>query len=251
MTRVDLPGLYELVRLASTDCAGGEAARRAAAGADEGTLLWCAEQTAGRTADGKSGPGPPGNLYCALVLRPDYPNVEAFQLGHVAILAAGSAIATLLEPMTGLRYAWPHEILINDLPAGGVRLYAPAALDDPLPWLVVELMVVVDEYPPDPDFPSFNGIRASGTEGVAVAAVLDAFAREFLRLINRWAEHGFAPIRRAWEQRADGLNQAATIELPARRLAGTARGLDECGRLVVERAGGARETVGLEAYLVR
>jgi len=251
MTLTDLPGLYELVCLEKADCVGREAARRAAAGADEGTLLWCAEQSAGRAPDGTFGPRPPGNLYCALVLRPDYPNIQAFQLGHVATLAAGTAIAAVLEPMTGLRYAWPHEILINDLPAASVRLYAPATPDDPLPWLIVELMVIVDEYPPDRDFPSFNGIRASGTEGVAVATVLEGYARHFLRLINQWAEHGFAPIQRAWQQRADGLDQAIEVDLPSLRLTGTAHDLDDCGRLVVERADGVRQTVGPDAYLLR
>jgi len=250
MTKIDLPGVYEPVHLGRSDCIGREAAHRAAAGADEGTLLWCTEQSAGRAPDGTFGSRPPGNLYCALVLRPDFPNVQAFQLGHVATLAAGSALAPLLEPMTGLRYAWPHEILINDLPAGSVRLYAPTVLDDPLPWLVVELMVIVDEYPPDRDFPSFNGIRASGTEGVAVATVLEGYARHFLRLINQWAEHGFAPIQRAWQQRADGLNESLTLTFPGGRVTGTVRGLDDHGGLIMERADGARETVGPETYLL-
>src|SRR5690606_27293723 len=51
----DLPGFFRLVALDSVDSTNDEARRRLAAGtAAEGTLIWAAEQTAGRGRRGRA-----------------------------------------------------------------------------------------------------------------------------------------------------------------------------------------------------
>ena len=69
-----------------------------------------------RTRRGREWLGYEGNLHCALIVEPDYPNEETWQLVYVSALAAGSAIAEMVSPMTGLRFAWPNRLLLS-LPA--------------------------------------------------------------------------------------------------------------------------------------
>jgi BirA family biotin operon repressor/biotin-[acetyl-CoA-carboxylase] ligase len=228
-----LPTQFELVQLGRVDSVMGEAARRAGDGADEGTLVWATEQTEGYTRRGHPWYSPAGNLYCCLILRPDFPNDRCGQLAYVAALSAGSALAGLLSPMTGLRYRWPADLLINDLRAGQVMLAASGANSDPYEWLTVGVMINVEQHPPNPEPEEFNSVRASGAPEVTVMQVLEDFARYFLSWINRWAEDGFEPIARQWRIRADGIGDELDLRIGDQHLRGTFVKLDEQGRLVM------------------
>ena len=62
-------------------------------GAEDGTLVWAREQTAGRGRQGREWSSPRGNLYLSLVLRPECPPREAVQLAFVAALGAAGPSA--------------------------------------------------------------------------------------------------------------------------------------------------------------
>jgi BirA family biotin operon repressor/biotin-[acetyl-CoA-carboxylase] ligase len=228
-----LPTQFELVQLARVDNVMDEAARRASDGADEGTLVWAVEQIEGRTRRGHPWYSPPGNLYCSVILRPDFPNERCGQLAYVAALGAGSALAGLLSPMTGLRYRWPSDLLINDLRAGQILLAASGADGDPYEWLTVGVMINVEQHPPNPEPEEFNSVRASGATEVTVTQVLEDFAKYFLSWINRWAEDGFEPIGRQWQIRADGIGDELELRLGDQLLRGSFVKLDEQGKLVM------------------
>ena len=117
---LSLPSAYELVVVDEVDSVLAEAARRAEAGADEGTLVWAQSQTAARTRR-HDWEAPPGNLHCAVIIRPEFENRQSEQLCAVAMLAAGSAIAEVVTPMTGMGLRWPGDLLVNELLAGFVR----------------------------------------------------------------------------------------------------------------------------------
>lgn len=228
-----LPPQFELVKLGRVDGVMQEAARRARDGAEEGTLIWAAEQSEACTRRGHPWYSPPGNLHCALILRPEFPNDRSGQLAYVAALSAGSALAGLLSPMTGLRYRWPTDILINELRAGQIMLATSGADSDPHEWLTVGVMINVAQHPPNPEPEEFNSVHASGAPEVTQAQVLDDFARYFLNWINRWAEDGFEPIARQWKMRADGIGEDTDLHIGDRRLRGTFVNVDEQGRLVM------------------
>ena len=243
-----LPPQFELIRLARVDSVMLEAERRAREGAEEGTLIWATEQSEARTRHGHHWYSPPGNLYCALILRPDYPNERSGQLAYVAALGAGSALAGLLSPMTGLRYRWPTDLLINDLRAGQILLGASSSGRDPYEWLTLGIMINVELHPPNPEPEEFNSVHASGAPEVTTAQVLEDFARYFLSWINRWAEEGFEPIRRQWQMRADGIGEEITLDLGEQRLRGSFVKVDEEGRLVVKDSGEIERCVSINEY---
>jgi BirA family biotin operon repressor/biotin-[acetyl-CoA-carboxylase] ligase len=233
MDSPQLPPHYELIHLEHVDSVMSEGARRAGEGAGEGTLIWATEQGDARTRRGHRWFSPPGNLHCALILRPDFSNERSGQLAYVAALAAGSALAGLLTPMTGLRYRWPAEIYINDLKAGQVMLESPGGKRDPYEWLVVGAMINVALHPPNPEPDEFNSVHASGATEVTVPQLLEDYARYFLSWINRWAEDGFVPIGRQWQIRADGVGEDMRLDIDDRTLQGNFVELDEQGRLVL------------------
>lgn len=226
-----LPAVYELVRLEQVDGVAAEAARRARQGAGEGTLVWAKTQTDARTVSGKRWEAPEGNLHCAVIIEPDYGNIVAEQLFYVAMIGAGTAIAETVSPMTGLRWRWPGVFYVNDLKSGLVQMAFPEDAADPYPWLVLAVSVNVAWHPPNPEPEEFNSLHASGTPEATVEGLLDSFSRHFLSWINRWAEEGFEPVRKAWTLRADGLGEAAAFRAGGRTLGGTFKGVDPEGRL--------------------
>ena len=243
-----LPPQFELIRLARVDSVMLEAERRARDGAGEGTLVWADEQSEARTRQGHHWYSPPGNLYCSLILRPEYSNDRCGQLAYVAALSAGSALAGLLSPMTGLRYRWPTDLLINDLRAGQILLGASGARDEPYEWLTLGVMINVELHPPNPEPEEFNSVHASGAPEVTPAELLEDFARYFLSWINRWAEDGFEPILHHWQMRADGIGEPVALDLGGRQLHGSFVKIDEQGRLVVHDTGEIEHRVSINEY---
>ena len=240
-----LPPQFELVTLDRTGSVMDAALARAGNGAGEGTLVWAREQTNARSRLGSTWVGYAGNLHCALVIEPDYPNEEAWQLVYVNALAVGSAIAEMVSPMTGLRFAWPNRLLINDLLAARLDIAATDPARDPYPALVLGTSVNVAAHPPQPEPEEYNSIHASGARGITVVDVLEAYASHFLAWSSRWAEEGFAPIRRAWCIRADGLGADGEIRLLDAPVEGRVDDVDEQGALVLDTDRGTRRiTIG-------
>jgi len=244
-----LPGPYELIIVPEVDSVLAEAARRAHAGAEEGTLIWAERQHDARTRRGHAWDAPRGNLHCGLVLRPEHDNATAQQICTVASVAAGAAIAEVVAPMTGMGFRWPGDLLINELLAGQVQLAAPAGGADPWPWLALALSVNVAHHPQNPEPELFNSVHASGdADHVRVVDVLEQFARHFLRWINLWAEDGYAPVRRAWLQRARDLGETRTLAFGDDTLSGVVRGLGPHGELLLDGGADRQITVSVARY---
>ena len=240
-----LPPQFEVEALECTGSVMEAALERAADGAGEGTLIWAREQTNARTRRGNVWIGYAGNLHCALIIEPDYPNEESWQLVYVNALAAGSAIAEMVSPMTGLRFAWPNRLLINDLLAARLDVAATDPARDPYPALVLGASVNVAAHPPQPEPEEYNSIHASNAADVTVVDVLEAYASHFLAWSSRWAEEGFGPLRRAWRIRADGLDTQSEIRLIGGSIRGQVDDVDERGALVLDTGGGPRRiTIG-------
>ena len=246
--RPKLPVAYELIELDKVDSVIEEAARRANQGAGEGTVVWAHEQSDALTRRGKSWYSPRGNLHCAIIVEPDYDNATAEQLLYVAAISAGTAIADLLEPMTGLRYRWPNHIYINELKSGMLQLRADDQAAERYRWLAIGLNVNVTEHPPNPEPECFNSMRASGTPDVLTGALLEIYCRHFLSWINRWADEGFAPVSKTWVQRADGIGEPVVLRVNGEEFEGTLSGPDAQGRGIVKLANGDERVVSIGEY---
>lgn len=197
-----LPPAYRLVALDRVGSTNDEARRLAGEGAEDGTLVWALEQSAGRGRQGRSWASPPGNLYCSLVLRPDVPLARAAELSFVAALGVGGAIGALVPPQVEMRYKWPNDVLLNDRKVAGILLESSARPDQAVDFVVLGVGVNVLSQPAAARFPA-TSLKAEGAgPDVDAAAVLESFSRHFLAWVDRWLDEGFDPVRAAWEARA-------------------------------------------------
>lgn len=208
--RSQLPAPYELVLADAVDDALAQALRLGRAGADEGTLLWPA------SAAGVN----PGTLLATLLLRPEEPPPSWPQLAALAAVSAGSAIAELCQPMTPLYYRWPDRLDLGPDPLGRILFRRDGELLA-LGWRVHIL-------PPDDTMPEYATLTVDGGADTTPGEVLGRLCRFFLDGINRWAEEGFEPIRRAWLRR--GILDRAPATAPQTRPVD----VDAEGNLVVE-----------------
>lgn len=238
-----LPPAYRLVALDRVDSTNEEAKRRAREGAEEGTLVWAREQSAGRGRRGRAWVSPPGNLYLSLVLRPEAEPARYGELGFVAALALGETIGSFVPPLVELRYKWPNDVLVAGRKASGILLESETGSG----WLVLGVGLNVAHAPEGTETPA-TSLSAAGATEATVEAVLERFARGFLLWANRWVEDGFAPIRAAWLRRAQGLGEAIEVRLPHERLRGTFADLDDSGALVLETAAGRRLVAAGEVF---
>ncbi len=235
----------------------------ARAGAEEGTLVWAGRQRDARTRLGRRWEAPTGNLHCAVVFRPGLERAVAAQLAAVCTLAAGTALAQSVEPMTGLSYRWPAGIELNGLRAVATNLVVGDG--GPVPeWVVFDLSVNVGWHPPNPEPEAFVSVHATGAVDASVGALLEDFARQLLRWTHLWTEQGFPVVRRHWMMRGPSPGVELALELPERDVrapAGEASArpgastgvegrvieLDEGGALVLEQ-GGSRRRITVERY---
>lgn len=239
----DLPPAFTLIALDTVDSTNEEAKRRAREGAEDGTLIWALQQTAGHGRGGREWASPRGNLYCSVVTRPDCPLGEAAQLGFAACLGVGGALGSLVPPLTELHYKWPNDVLLNRRKVAGILLETASRPEGGLDWLVVGVGINVASCPQDTAFPA-TSLAATGAAAVEVATVLEAFCRQFLTWVNRWLDEGFTPLRRAWLIRARGVGEPIAARLgDGRTLEGVFEGLDRRGALLLKTADGATRSI--------
>jgi BirA family biotin operon repressor/biotin-[acetyl-CoA-carboxylase] ligase len=229
-----LPSLYELVELQSVDSVIKEARRRAEAGADEGTLIWAHEQTDAYERSGNPWHSPPKNLYCAVILQPESPFIQALPINYVAAVSLGTALGSLMSPMVTLRYRWPNDITLNGDKAAGIFIDTPTPTDAQIPWMVVGIAVNIATYPDNPNPGAVSVHEVEGNKDINVTDVLEEYSKQFLHWINRWAEHGFESILKTWQQRVDGVDEEISIELRNETVTGIFKRVETNGDIAVQ-----------------
>jgi len=230
-----LPSFYRLVALDSIDSTNEEARRRIAAAPGElpeGTLIWAAEQTAGRGRRGRSWSSPRGNLYLSLVLRPTCAPATAAQLGFVAAVALSETLAALLPGPDRVRLKWPNDVLVDGAKVSGILLEAASAAAGRLDALILGVGVNLASRPESGLYKTIS-VREAGAATDPVE-LLERFAGCFVAWYDIWRREGFAPLRAAWLDRAAGLGQTIEVRLDHETLVGRFATLDESGALALD-----------------
>jgi BirA family biotin operon repressor/biotin-[acetyl-CoA-carboxylase] ligase len=242
-----LPPAYRLIALESVDSTNDTARALATLGAEDGTVVWAREQTAGRGRQGRAWASPPGNLYCSLVLRPDCPTRDAAQLAFVAALGVAGMVGSHVPPLVPLRFKWPNDVLLGKGKIGGILIEAEGQ-GERLDWMVLGVGVNLAAHPDQTRFPATD-IRAETDAKISAEDALVGFARHFLAWTNRWLEGGFAPIREAWLARAAFKGETIEVRLPNETLVGRFADLDASGALLLETPQGMRSVTAGDVHL--
>ncbi len=230
-------------RVGSTNDMAKELAR---GGAEEGTLVWALEQTAGRGRRGRVWASPPGNLYSSLILRPACAVDRAAQLGFVAALALGGALAEMLPP-SEISYKWPNDVLVGGRKIAGILLESEM-LGGPQPaFVVVGVGVNLASAPADTEFPA-TALAADSDLRVTPEIMLEAYARVFQAWLWRWREEGFAPVRAAWRAQAIALGELIRVRLDGATLCGRFADIDPQGGLLLDLGGERRRISAGEVF---
>ena len=139
----ELPPLFEPVHLDSAGSLAEEAAALAQSGAPEGTLVWTDTQSEGMARQGRRWESPARGLYAGVILRPEFDWRDTGQVVLVGLVSLGTAVASLVAPMTELRYRWPNGLLVGGTRIAGLWLDEDRAAG----WLNLTLACNVETPP--------------------------------------------------------------------------------------------------------
>lgn len=188
----ELPPIFDAQFIESVDSVTAELQRQASAGAEEGVLIWAGEQTDGY---GQNGPwaSPLGGLYCAVLLRPEFPRERWYEIGPVALVALGTAVAELLPAMTGLDFGWPNDVLVNGHKVGGISL-------KPAPTDALIITAQLNIAPPIEGW-EYASLIEDGAAETTPGEALERYSRYLLDSLQRWHDEGIDSIYRSLRAR--------------------------------------------------
>lgn len=229
--------------VAETGSTNRDLLEAAAGGADEGLVLVADHQTAGRGRLDRSWIAPPGaSLLVSVLLRPPVTPDDLF----LVTLGCGLAAAEAVEQVTGARLAlkWPNDLVV---PAGEfvdrkvAGILAESIVTDGSIRAVVVGMGLNLDWPAD--LPAEIASTAASVnhitgERVDRQAVLVAWLRHYERWLDSLTRApGRSALLERVRSRSATIGRTVRIEDVHGTFEAVATGIDDLGRLVVDRDG--------------
>jgi BirA family biotin operon repressor/biotin-[acetyl-CoA-carboxylase] ligase len=213
-------------------------------GAPDGTVVLASRQDSGRGRLGRSWSSPEGGLYLSVVLRPQLPPADTPQLALVIGLGAAEALEQHFGAHVLLK--WPNDLELRGRKLAGVLLEMSAEADR-VDWVVAGIGLnvrrpavsgppVVDGASRAPAYLADEAPEAGLAE--VAAALLDGIAGA----LDDFAGGGFPALRDRYEL-LDALAGHGVVvrDATGHEVArGSAAGVDDSGRLILEDAAGER-----------
>jgi len=242
----------------SIDSTNMRARELAAEGAEHGTVVTAAEQTAGRGRQGRTWTAPAGKalLYSAIVR----PLEERHAMLPLAVPLAVCEAAEELRPGLECGVKWPNDVQVKQRKLAGILVEARPQDGWAVIGVGLNLSISRDEFPPDlrdqavSIFASEEGGRGRSRRSLPAVAQAGPpptplTAAEVLnRHLARWLEADLDTVLDAWRQR-DALKGR---EVAWDGGSGVADGVDDRGYLLVLTPAGDRIAVGAgEVHLTR
>lgn len=223
---------------AVTGSTNDDAMAAARTGAPHGSTFVADEQTSGRGRRGRRWRATPGdNLMFSVLLRPDLPLERLTAL----TLAVGLAVRNAVAPRVTSRVLvkWPNDVLVDQKKLAGVLVESQLS-GGALSAVVVGvgLNVAMRELP-DEIRNSATSLALCGARDLDRETLLVDLLAALADRVQRYEREGLDPMLEELS-RHDALRGARVLVDGS---AGTARGIDRDGALVVEDEAGARRRV--------
>lgn len=209
------------------------------------TWILARRQTAGRGRRGRAWSDPPGNFAATLVQRlPDPPARLALRS-----FALGLALHDAIEGLTGLgpalRLKWPNDLLLNGGKLSGILLESAGQ-----GVLVLGVGVNLRSAPPRDPTAAHPPVALRPESGFDIApeTLLAHLALAYAGWEGRLATWGFAPLRRAFLDRAVKLGDTITARTLTDTATGIFDGIDDDGALILTTAQGRRVLPAADLY---
>ena len=239
-----LPDGFFLTELQETDSTSNVAKKKAAEGAAHGTVVTARRQTGGRGRRGNVWESPEGNLYASFVMRPRAKAAEAGQISFLCGLAVAEALDGFLTTDKKPLLKWPNDVLIGLKKIAGILLEAEIKGDN-IDWVVAGIGVNLVPV----SLETATSLAQEGAKAVMPGQILEKLAERLKYWLDLWQTNGFAPVRKAWLNRAAGIGGALTARLPDGEIRGIFSGINEEGALILSLPdGGTRLVSSGEVY---
>ena len=215
-----------------------EAARLAAEGSDEGTVVIAEVQTAGRGRQGRTWVSRPGNLLLSVLFRP-----KISQLPFVSVIG-GLAAARAVRKVAGIdpRIKWPNDLMLAGKKVAGI-LAESAIEGESVCYAVLGIGINVAHYPDDDE--EIAGIATSVNRAAGKEVSRESLLRQLLmdlddlyrRLPEPGHETGYSPVAE-WSQLLETTGRQVAATFRDDRFEGEAVGVDETGNLLLRLSSG-------------
>ena len=241
--------LRELQIETAIDSTNAELLRRLQAGPGSGLVCTAEQQTAGRGRRGRNWVSPfASNIYLSLAWE--------FAGGAAALeglsLAVGVAVASALDRcgVADVALKWPNDLLHDGAKLGGILIEMVGDAAGSCQVVVgVGLNVRMPQAAAAEIDQAWTDVTTAAAGSVGRNQLLSALLNELLPLLPRFAEQGFGPWREPWIALDAHADSPVIVTSGDSRLAGTARGIDASGALLLEVADSVRAIHGGEVSL--
>ena len=216
------------------------AIRMAGEGAPEGTVVVASEQTAGKGRLGRSWSSPPGaGLYLSVILRPNRPFDQLWQMAFVASVAAAEAIAEVSR--LPARIKWPNDVLINGRKVCGILVETAwrhkngegeASAEPPAVIIGIGININTSAFPPE-IVEKATSIAIELGHPIALEDVEKSLLAHLAESLN----DSFPSVFDAWKALDCTVGRHVVVNTADSAIEGTAVEVDQTGDLIVEREG--------------
>lgn len=214
------------------------AARRAAAGAPEGTIITSEEQTKGRGRLGRQWYSPPGRgIYVSMILRPTFAPDQAPGLSIMTALALAEAIESHCPGEVKVK--WPNDVLIGGRKTAGI-LTELSADRTRINYVIVGVGINANQTASD--FPEelrkiATSVRTAVKRKINRVALLQEFLVRLEKAFETYRGSRLRKARSKLKTYSSLLGNDVSIQAGQEVISGKAIDIDSEGRLVVDVAG--------------
>ncbi len=217
---------------------------RARVGEPGGLVIRALSQTKGRGREGRSWFSPPGSgLYFSALLRPS----GGTGISSLLTLILGVAAAEGLAEATGLRIGlkWPNDLRVNGKKIGGILCEYMSFPNQPpavVAGLGINLTTREADFPPELR-ESASSVFLSGGEVPDAEQLLHLLLGRIAFWYKNYESSGFGAVREQWLRLCDNLGGQVSVHVADETLSGKNKGIDEAGRLLLEKPDGSIDRI--------
>ena len=227
--------MYQIHRIDSVSSTNDLASEMARNGAPEGTVVIAKEQTSGRGRHGRTWLSPEGGLYLSVILRPETPSNQVWQIGFVASLSSAEAITKLTNIPANVK--WPNDVLIHGRKICGILIEAANRTSN-IQQVIVGIGINVEARPlSDEIADKATSICAESGRNLTAFDIEETLLQILSRRYEEYLTTGFLPILNVWNLLDCTAGREIEAHTPTRTIRGTALKVDSDGNLLVDADG--------------
>lgn len=206
-------------------------------GANHGTLVVAERQVSGRGRRGRPWHSPKGSgIWMSILLRPQIHPMSASMLTLVAAMSVYDAISSRIE---GCAIKWPNDIVVDGRKVCGILTEMSSELDS-IHYVVIGIGINVntDDFPEDIQAVAASMHVITGRYYKRAQIIADVW-KHFEKYYEMFVQtENLSLMVDAYNDRLVNFGRKVYIEERGRQYEGVARGIDEEGALLVEKADG-------------